>query len=49
VKEEQRPGVSEDRALRRMFGPKKKQQEAGENCVMKNSILCTLHKVLLGL
>jgi hypothetical protein len=40
--------VFENRMLRRrhVFGPKKmKQQEVGENCIMRSFIVCTLHQV----
>jgi hypothetical protein len=35
----------ENRVLRRMFGPKR---EAGEDCIMRSFITCTLHQILLG-
>jgi hypothetical protein len=39
-------GVFENRVLRRIFGPKRKWQEAGD-CIMRSFITCTLHQVLL--
>jgi hypothetical protein len=33
-------GVFENRVLRRIFGPKRDGQEAGENCIMRNFISC---------
>jgi hypothetical protein len=38
--------VFENRVLRRIFGPKRvKWQEAGENCIMKSFVTCTLLQV----
>jgi hypothetical protein len=34
--------VSENRELRRIFGSKRKWQEAGEDCIMRRFITCTL-------
>jgi hypothetical protein len=40
--------VSENRVMRRTFGPKrKKSHEAGEDCIMMKFITCTLHQILL--
>jgi hypothetical protein len=39
--------VFEKKVLRRIPGPKRKCQEAGEDCIMRNFITCTLHEVLL--
>jgi hypothetical protein len=30
------------------LGPSRKWQETGENCTVRDSILCTLHQILLG-
>jgi hypothetical protein len=39
----------ENRVLRRIFGPKKGNwREAGEDCIMRSFITCTLHNVSLG-
>jgi hypothetical protein len=38
--------ASENRVLRRIFGPKWK--EAGEDCIMRSFITCTLHQILSG-
>lgn len=35
------------RALRRISGPKRKEQEAGENCRVVSFIICTPHKLIL--
>jgi len=37
--------VTEKRATRRR---ERKWHEAGENCILRNVIVCTLHKILLG-
>jgi hypothetical protein len=37
--------VSENREMRRMFGPKRKWQEAGEDCLMRRSVICMLHQI----
>jgi hypothetical protein len=39
--------VFENRVLRRIFGPKREEM-AGENCIMRSFITCTLHHILLG-
>jgi hypothetical protein len=39
--------VFENRVLRRIFGPKR-EEVTGENCTMKRSIICALHKIILG-
>jgi hypothetical protein len=49
LREENRFRVSENRVLRRIFGPKRDElKEGGENCIMRSSIICTLHQLLLG-
>jgi hypothetical protein len=40
--------VSENRVLRRIFGPKR-DEVTGENCIMRSSTICTLYQILLGL
>jgi hypothetical protein len=41
--------VFENRVVRGTFGPKgRKCQEAGEDCIRRNFIICTLHEILLG-
>jgi hypothetical protein len=41
--------VFENRVLRRIFGPKRDGgQEAEENYIMRSSVICTLHQILLG-
>jgi hypothetical protein len=46
LREEHRLRVFEKRMLRRIFGPKKKWQEAGEDCIMWSFITCVLHQIL---
>jgi hypothetical protein len=48
LKEERTFGVFENRMLRRIFGPKgMKWHDAGDNCTMRSSIICTvLHRLL---
>jgi hypothetical protein len=38
--------VFENRELRRVFGPKRKWQEAGEDCKMRSFITCMLHQIV---
>jgi hypothetical protein len=33
--------------LRIIFGPER-EEEAGENCIIRSFIACTLHRILLG-
>jgi hypothetical protein len=41
--------MSVKRVLRRIFGLRgRKWQEAGEDCIMRRFITCTLHQILLG-
>jgi hypothetical protein len=41
--------VLENRVLRRIFGHRRgKWREAGEDCIMRSFIICTLHQLLLG-
>jgi hypothetical protein len=40
--------VFENRVLRRIFGPKRKWQEVGEDCIMRSFMTCTLQQILLG-
>jgi hypothetical protein len=47
LREEHRLRVFEDRAWRRIFGPKRKWREAGEDCVKRSIITCTLHKNII--
>jgi hypothetical protein len=39
--------MSENRMLKKIFGLKREEM-AGEDCIMKSFITCTLHQVLLG-
>jgi hypothetical protein len=49
VREECRLRMFENRVLWRIFGPKMENRvEAGKDCIMKSSITCTLHQILLG-
>jgi hypothetical protein len=47
LREESRLRVFENRALRRIFGPKR-EEVAGEDCIMRSFITCTLRQILLG-
>jgi hypothetical protein len=46
LKEEHRLEVFQSRVLRIIFGPKRKWQEGGETCVMRNFIIYTLRKFI---
>jgi hypothetical protein len=48
LREEHRLRVSENRVLRRIFGPKGRKTDREENCMMMNFIACILHRILLG-
>jgi hypothetical protein len=39
--------VFENRELRRIYGPKRKWRDAGEDCIMRSFITWTLHHMLL--
>jgi hypothetical protein len=44
LREEHRLRVFENRVLRRIFGPKRDEvKEGGENCILRNSMICTLY------
>jgi hypothetical protein len=46
VREEHKLRVSENRVLRRIFGPKRDGVlEGGENCITRSFIICTLRQV----
>jgi hypothetical protein len=45
---EHRLRVFENRVLRRIFGPKRKWREAGEDYIMRSLITCMFHQILLG-
>jgi hypothetical protein len=34
--------------LRRIFGPKRRKTDCGENCIMMNFKVCIHHVILLG-
>jgi hypothetical protein len=36
------------RVLRRIFGPQRKWQEPGEDCIVRSFITCILHQIFLG-
>jgi hypothetical protein len=41
--------VFENRVLRRIFVPeRRKWQETGIDCIMRNFITCTIHQILFG-
>jgi hypothetical protein len=48
LRAEHRLRVSENRVLRRIFEPKRRKMDCGENCIMMNLITCILHLILLG-
>jgi hypothetical protein len=49
LREEHRLRVFENKVLRRTYGPKReKRWEAGEDCIMRSFITCTLHHILMG-
>jgi hypothetical protein len=48
LREEHRLRGSENRLLRRIFGPKGKKTDRGENCITMNFTVCILHRILLG-
>jgi ACR3 family arsenite efflux pump ArsB len=39
--------VFKNRVLRRIFGPKRKGREAGEDCIMRSFITSTLHQLII--
>jgi hypothetical protein len=43
LREEQRLRVFENRVLARLFGPKRKWWEDGEDCIMRSFITCMRH------
>jgi len=46
-REEHRLRTFENIVLRRMFRPKREEgQEAGEECITRSFITCTLHQIL---
>jgi hypothetical protein len=48
LREYHRLRVFENRVLRRIFECKRKWREAGEVCIIRSFITCTLHQILLG-
>jgi hypothetical protein len=48
LREEHKLRVFENRVLRRIFGPKREEDDHGGNCIMMNFITCILHRILLG-
>jgi hypothetical protein len=49
LREEHRLRMFENRVFRRIFGPKgMKLRKAEGNCIMRSSVVCTLHQILLG-
>jgi hypothetical protein len=49
LRREQRLRVSENRVLRGVFGPERKWQEGGEQCIMRSFINCMKHQMILRL
>jgi hypothetical protein len=48
LREEHRLRVFEKRVLRRIFGPKRDEEDNGESCILESFIICTYHQILLG-
>jgi hypothetical protein len=48
LREEHRLRIFENRVLRRIFGPKGRKTDRGENCILMNFTACILHRILLG-
>ena len=49
LREERTLRMSENRVLRRIFGPKRVEETGnGENYIMKSLMNCTLHPILFG-
>jgi uncharacterized membrane protein len=48
LREEHRLRVSENRVLRRVFGPKRDEECRGENSILLNFTACILYLTLLG-
>jgi hypothetical protein len=49
LREERRLRVSENRVLRRIFGPKRDDvTRNGENYIMRSFMICTPHSILFG-
>jgi hypothetical protein len=46
--EEQRLRVFENTVLRKIFGPKREEDDHGENCIMMSFMTCILRRILLG-
>jgi hypothetical protein len=40
--------LSENRTLKKIFGPKKKNGQEGEHWLMGRFVICTLQEILLG-
>ena len=49
LREECRLRVFENKALRRIFGPKRDEvKESGENYITRSLMICTAHPILFG-
>jgi hypothetical protein len=48
LREEHRLRDFENRVLRKIFGPKRRKKDHGENYIMMNFTTCILHLILLG-
>jgi hypothetical protein len=48
LREEQRLRVFGDSVFRKIFVPKGRKTDYGENCIMINFMGCILHLILLG-
>jgi len=47
LREEYRPRVFDSRVLRKKFMCLRKEEETGENCIVKSIVICTANKILL--
>jgi hypothetical protein len=47
LREEYRLRMFDNRVLRKTFMSVRKEEETGENCVMKSIVICTANKILL--
>jgi len=49
MREKRRLRVSENRVLKRIFGPKSERQQGnGENLIIRSLMICTPHQIFFG-
>jgi len=48
MREKSRLRLSENRVLRRIYGPKRDEQGSGENYTMRSLMICTPYPTLFG-